>query len=234
LIIFFTDDDECVECEAILEELETVDDEADAYGIDFVKNNDPHAARQYNIYNTPALVYFRRMNPVVFDGDLMDGERILEWLTSQDVFETKDEIEEVNRKMLEKLLDENEFVAVYFYEDNCLECDEAMEGLEKIDDETDALDITFVKVNDPRYAKKYGVNKLPALVYFRRKFPSIYRDSLFDEDKILEWLTSNRYKQLELGVFMYAIVSLAVTFMCYTAFLMFGLKPREPEKKKEE
>lgn len=44
----------------------------------------------------------------------MDGERILEWLTSQDVFETKDEIEDVNRKMLEKLLDENEFVAVYF------------------------------------------------------------------------------------------------------------------------
>ena len=70
----------------------------------------------------------------------MDGERILEWLTSQvsdllpvfytsiqgndivghvhifyqDVFETKDEIEEVNRKLLEKLLDENEFVAVYF------------------------------------------------------------------------------------------------------------------------
>ena len=52
------DDDECVECDAILEELETVDDEADAYGIDFVKNNDAHAARQYNIYNTPALVRF--------------------------------------------------------------------------------------------------------------------------------------------------------------------------------
>ena len=41
-------------------------------------------------------------------------------------------------------------------------------------------------------------------------------ESLFDEDKILEWLTSNRYKQLELGVFMYAIVSLGVTFICYT------------------
>ena len=68
-------------------------------------------------------------------------------------------------------------------EDNCLECDEAMEGLEKIDDETDALDITFVKVNDPRYAKKYGVNKLPALVYFRRKFPSIYRGILINKQK---------------------------------------------------
>ena len=45
---------------------------------------------------------------------LMDGEMILSWLISQDVFETKDEIEEVNRKLLEKLLDENEFVAVYF------------------------------------------------------------------------------------------------------------------------
>ena len=70
-------------------------------------------------------------------------------------------------------------------EDNCVECDEAIEGLEKIDDETDALDITMVKVNDARYAKKYGVNKMPALVYFRRKFPSIYRDNLFDEDTIL-------------------------------------------------
>lgn len=40
------------------------------------------------------------------------------WLTSQDVFEIKDEIEEVNRKMLEKLLDENDFVAVYF----CKKC----------------------------------------------------------------------------------------------------------------
>ena len=44
----------------------------------------------------------------------------------------------------------------------------------------------------------------------------------------------SRYKQMELGVFMYAIIALAVTFMFYTAFLMFGLKPKEPEKKKEE
>ena len=47
----------------------------------------------------------------------------------------------------------------------------------------------------------------------------IFLESLFDEDKILEWLTSNRYKQLELGVFMYAIVSLGVTFICYTGLI---------------
>lgn len=44
----------------------------------------------------------------------MDEQRVLSWLTSQDVFEIKDEIEEVNRKMLDKLLDENEFVSVFF------------------------------------------------------------------------------------------------------------------------
>lgn len=44
----------------------------------------------------------------------MDDERILNWLTSQEVFELRNEIEEVNRKMLDKLLDENEFLAVFF------------------------------------------------------------------------------------------------------------------------
>ena len=47
-------------------------------------------------------------------GDLFDEDKILSWLTSQDVFEINNEIEEVNRRMLAKLLNENEFLAVYF------------------------------------------------------------------------------------------------------------------------
>ena len=99
--------------------------------------------------------------------------------------------------MLEKLLEENDFVAVYFCKFSLCEIistyilicitvllsdsedsknhKDILEGLEKIDQETDNLDITFIKINDPRYARKYGVTKLPALVYFRKKFPSIYR-----------------------------------------------------------
>ena len=113
LAVFFYDDD-CIECEVILEQLESIDDEADDFGIDFVKNNEPLAAKQFHVYHLPALVYFRRKTPIVYDGDLHDGEKVLSWLTSQDVFEVKDEIEEVNRRMLEKLLDDNDFVAVYF------------------------------------------------------------------------------------------------------------------------
>lgn len=47
-------------------------------------------------------------------GDLNDEDKVLSWLTSQDVFEIKNEIDEVNKKMLTKLLNENEFVTVFF------------------------------------------------------------------------------------------------------------------------
>lgn len=53
---------------------------------------------------------------MLYDGDLHQHDKILTWLTSQDIFEIKNEIEEVNRKMLDKLLEENEFLAVYFCE----------------------------------------------------------------------------------------------------------------------
>ena len=106
-------------------------------------------------------------------GDLTDSEKVLSWLTSRDVLAVGDQIEDVNRKMLDKILNEADAVAVYFYSDVCGSCREVLEGLETIDDQTD--DIDLVKINDPRYARKYGVTKLPSLVYFRKKFPSIYR-----------------------------------------------------------
>lgn len=112
----FTDDDDCPECEEILEELEEIDGEADLFGIDFVKICSAEAAALNGLHSLPALMYFRKKIPMIYDGDLMQADRVLDWLTSQDVFEIKNEIEEVNRKMLEKLLEENEFVTVCFCE----------------------------------------------------------------------------------------------------------------------
>ncbi|XP_064114219.1 uncharacterized protein LOC135220720 isoform X11 [Macrobrachium nipponense] len=219
IAVFFYEDD-CYDCEQVLRELENIDDEVDMFGIDFVKINDPDAALRFNILHTPALVYFRKKTPLVYDGDLLDEEKVFSWLTSQDVFEIKDEIEEVNRKMLEKLLDENDFVAVFFYEDSP-KCDEVLKELENIDDETDDLDITFVKIRDGRYAKKYGIQKLPALVYFRRRFPSIYRGDLMVEEEVLDWLQKNRFKHPELNLFMYATGAITLAFVMYTLFLIF-------------
>lgn len=68
-------------------------------------------------------------------------------------------------------------------EHNQQESTAALEKLENIDSETDNLDITFVKMADSRYAKKWGVTKLPAMVYFRRRFPSIYRGGSYLNQK---------------------------------------------------
>lgn len=49
-----------------------------------------------------------------------------------------------------------------------------LEELEKIDDDTDSFGVDFVKINDKRLAKHYGIKNFPALTYFREKTPIIY------------------------------------------------------------
>uniref|UniRef100_A0A2S2PLL5 Protein disulfide-isomerase n=2 Tax=Schizaphis graminum TaxID=13262 RepID=A0A2S2PLL5_SCHGA len=223
LAVFFYEED-CEECGGILEELEIIDGEADLFGIDMVKISDPDVASKYNIISLPSLVYFRKRVPEIFDGDLSDEDKVLSWLTSQDVFEIKNEIDEVNKKMLTKLLNENEFVTVFFYENDVPESAEVLSRLETIDDETNNMDITFVKMADARYARKWGVTKLPAIVYFRNKFPSVYRGSLDSELEVLEWLKKTRFREPELNLFMYVMITISLAFVLYTVLLVYGFK----------
>ena len=53
----------------------------------------------------------------------------------------------------------------------------ALKELENIDDECDKNGITFVKISNLDEAKEYGLDDLPALVYFENKIPSIYEGS---------------------------------------------------------
>lgn len=46
-------------------------------------------------------------------------------------------------------------------------CDTVLAELEKIDDDTDSFGVDFVKINDKRLAKQYGIKNFPALTYFR-------------------------------------------------------------------
>ncbi|XP_025207338.1 uncharacterized protein LOC112603121 isoform X2 [Melanaphis sacchari] len=223
LAVFFYEEN-CEECGGILEELEIIDGEADLFGIDMVKISDPDVASKYNIISLPSLVYFRKRVPEIFDGDLSDEDKVLSWLTSQDVFEIKNEIDEVNKKMLTKLLNENEFVTVFFYENDVPESAEVLSKLETIDDETNNMDITFVKMADARYARKWGVTKLPAIVYFRNKFPSVYRGSLDSELEVLEWLKKTRFREPELNLFMYVMITISLAFVLYTILLVYGFK----------
>ena len=47
-------------------------------------------------------------------GDLQNEESVLEWLIDDDNRELADEIESVNSRMLERLLEESPFLAVFF------------------------------------------------------------------------------------------------------------------------
>lgn len=49
-----------------------------------------------------------------FTGDLQNEDSVLEWLIDDDNRELADEIESVNERMLERLLDESPFLAVFF------------------------------------------------------------------------------------------------------------------------
>jgi hypothetical protein len=53
----------------VLGELETIDDDCDKHGIQFVKIDDDSAAKEFGIDDVPALVYFEKGIPNVYDGN---------------------------------------------------------------------------------------------------------------------------------------------------------------------
>lgn len=69
-----------------------------------------------------------------------------------------------------------------------------LEELEKIDDECDKHGVQFVKIDDERTAKEYGIDDLPAIVYFEKQVPTVYGGELDNEEEILTWLVSQLEK----------------------------------------
>ncbi len=49
-----------------------------------VKTDDRRVARDCGIQTFPALVYFRRQHPILYDGDFKDSEVIWRWLRSHE------------------------------------------------------------------------------------------------------------------------------------------------------
>lgn len=66
----FTDSDRCESCPAILERLETIDDDTDKHNIQFVKTNDVKLAHEIGVFSFPALIYYETGVPIMFDGKL--------------------------------------------------------------------------------------------------------------------------------------------------------------------
>lgn len=58
----------------------------------------------------------REKEPIIYDGDLMDEEGVLDFLTSLEAMDLPDRIEEVNAKVLLKIVEDTDYVAVLFCE----------------------------------------------------------------------------------------------------------------------
>jgi hypothetical protein len=55
--------------------------------------------------------------------------------------------------------------------EHCDSCSDAIQALEQIDDDTDAVGVKFVKTDDASFAKEVGVKEFPAIVYFEKDSP---------------------------------------------------------------
>mgnify|MGYP002715723939 FL=1 len=72
---------------------------------------DLEVAKEFGVIEFPSLVYFEKGVPNVFEGDLMEEEEVLQWLITQ---KTEDRIELITRVMLEDMVQETQYLAVYF------------------------------------------------------------------------------------------------------------------------
>ena len=80
-----------------------------------VKTAEEEIAREYGIKSLPALIYFERQIPSVYEGDMSAEEDVLQWLVQQ---KTEDTIESVNREMLEQLIETTHYLVVFFCMEN--------------------------------------------------------------------------------------------------------------------
>jgi len=63
-----SDDNDDEDSMQVLDDLEMIDDDCDKHGIQFVKIDDDSAAKEFGIDDVPALVYFEKGIPNVYDG----------------------------------------------------------------------------------------------------------------------------------------------------------------------
>lgn len=68
---------------------------------------------------------------------------------------------------------------MFLDDNNDKKSQKALNELENIDDECDTLGIVFVKIDDEEESKLYGIEELPALLYFENGVPTLYNGIVY-------------------------------------------------------
>lgn len=82
-----------------------------------------------------------------------------------------------------KIINVCKYNALYLFmfldDNNDKKSQRVLNELENIDDECDTLGIVFVKIDDEEEAKVYGIEELPALLYFENGVPTLYNGTRY-------------------------------------------------------
>uniref|UniRef100_A0A0K2V1A5 Thioredoxin domain-containing protein n=1 Tax=Lepeophtheirus salmonis TaxID=72036 RepID=A0A0K2V1A5_LEPSM len=168
-----------------VDSLETIDHELGK--IKLVKLHDYDVVEEYGISSLPALVFFEYQIPHLFSDNLNDGVKVKEWMVD---IVNGDHIEEVTDRMLSSIIKSRKYVTVVFYDDSNVHDLKILEELEKVDDDMDRINVTFVRISDRdgKVAEKYGVDIIPGIAFIKKNKSIPYKGQIHEENIILEWV----------------------------------------------
>ena len=76
--------------------------------------NDKKASKTHGIRNYPALSLFKMGEAIHYEGELLDSEGVLDFLSSPDALDVPGQIEDVTAAQLEVLVTQHNYLAVFF------------------------------------------------------------------------------------------------------------------------
>jgi len=132
-----------------------------------VRIDDKEEAGKYGLKTIPSLMFFNFKVPSIYTGDLSDSGDVFDWISKN---QASSVVEEVTDEILQELIEDHEYVAVFFRgtcDDENDDCDGVLANLETVDDELDEIGILLVTTEDKEVSRENGLIELPALGIFR-------------------------------------------------------------------
>ncbi len=166
------------QCRHVLNQLEKIDDELDAYGIALVATEDvKYAGAQLKIRRFPTLGIFRNGEFLAYDGPLEDEHDLLMWLVDKETLESAGLIEQVGKAMLKVLISEEENILVLFHDEWVKEVKDLVDRFHTMNVRLEKEGFTFVMCDHPNIAAdEFGLTQgdEPLLVMFHNKVPTVF------------------------------------------------------------
>lgn len=177
-----------------------------------VQIDDPDYAEQLGLTDPPTLVQFSGDVPNLYSGP-EKADAIIKWLA---FLKEESVIESVTEEILSDLIEDQEYVAVFFSGQNCFseneseeleiegsssreeddddklnDCEKVLKGLETIDDELNAIGIAFVQTTNEDYPfRVHAIESFPAVGIYRNgdflQYP--VGNDLKNEEEIRKWI----------------------------------------------